>query len=445
MNFLKPIRWHEGMFLRPHHMQRAELYHESMRTCSLRALEPNAWGLIHVDWSEEALDNFTLTVRSLRVVLSDGTLVDVPGNARLPGVSVEETINKTDAPLDVALGVRRPEDGVPQTEAETERARFSPSDEVVYDLDAGRSEAPLQFLQYNLHFFLGDTPTVEGHDTLPLGQLRMTGNPAHPLEWVKNFAAPSLVLAASTGLHDRARAAVDTISSVLREIGHQRGGQDLDALILFQALAASVPVLGDMVRDGQVHPRQVYREMARLAGALFFRDKEGGFPDQIPAYDHQAPGPVFEKLGDLIRTLSEKVVRRTWERLPMQRTEGQFAITPPLPSIAKKSGVQFFLEVLTADTTVQQLITLFEGAKISDPSRISTLQTYRLPGVETEHASGPPPQMPAGQTGTFFRLKIEKGDEWEKCVLTSAEMAVFLLNAPQDLQMNLIMIFPPKD
>ena len=87
MGNLKPVRWQEGMFLRPHHLQRAELYHEAVRNSGFRALEPHGWGLIHGELDPEPLANFTLSVKRLRAVLEDGALIDVPGNASLPSTS----------------------------------------------------------------------------------------------------------------------------------------------------------------------------------------------------------------------------------------------------------------------------------------------------------------------------------------------------------------------
>ena len=78
-----PVAWMEGMFLRPHHLQQYDLFLESRDIAYLGALEHFGWGLIHLELEKESLNNFVLGVKSLRAVLPGGTLVDVPGNARL--------------------------------------------------------------------------------------------------------------------------------------------------------------------------------------------------------------------------------------------------------------------------------------------------------------------------------------------------------------------------
>ena len=48
MSSLKPIRWKEGMFLRPQHLQQFELFLESRENNRLKTLESHSWGLAHL-------------------------------------------------------------------------------------------------------------------------------------------------------------------------------------------------------------------------------------------------------------------------------------------------------------------------------------------------------------------------------------------------------------
>ena len=46
MAFLRPLRWKEGMFLRPHHLQQHDLFLESRDIAYMQGLEHYGWGLI---------------------------------------------------------------------------------------------------------------------------------------------------------------------------------------------------------------------------------------------------------------------------------------------------------------------------------------------------------------------------------------------------------------
>jgi len=193
-----------------------------------------------------------------------------------------------------------------------------------------------------------------------------------------------------------------------------------------------------MIQEGHVHPRAVYRELARLAGALFYRDKEGRSSEEIPPYDHRDPGPAFDRLRQLIVELSEIVIQQPYRRTPMEREADIFKAS--LPAEAKQPGARFFLEV-KAGESASRLSTLLMGAKVSNPSRIETLRNHALPGVPTEVQSGQPTELPPGQTATYFRLKHEE-TEWGTHVAPAGELTVFMMGAPADVSVNVIVVLP---
>lgn len=441
MPFLRPLRWKEGMFLRPHHLQQYDLFLESRDIAYLSALEHFGWGLIRFELEEESLNNFVLGVRSLRAVLPEGTLVDVPGNARLPSRTLDKKAYEAGQPLNVAIGVRRMEPRRPQTSDEGAAggsSRFVAVAQEVYDLDAGRDPTTIEQVEYDLQFFVGDEP-ADGFETLPAARLTFSGDPGKPVLLAPDFAPPCLALAGSPVLHGIARAVVERLSTVLREKAEVRGSDQVGQVILYQALSGTLPVLSDMVQDGKIHPRRVYQEMARLVGTLYFRDTEGRSFDDIPVYDHREPGPVFQKLRTLIRDLSEMEIVRRYRILPMERAGDLYKAG--LPAEAKTGGSRLYFEV-TAAASAPRVSGLLQTAKVSTPERIDTLKQFALPGIVTEQLPGPPPELPPGSTGSFFRLKIEGNDEWNKHLLQAHALAAFMLGAPQDIGMKLIIVLP---
>lgn len=440
MKVSMPVRWKEGMFLRPQHFQQFDLYLQSREANRVRALERDAWGLLHLDVDEDALSNFVVDVTGLRAILPDGSLVDVPGNARIASRSFETLASEVGRPLAVSVGVRAHDDRGPLVAEEGGRpgdARFSAAVDDRHDLDTGRDAAPIERLRYDLRLFLGDEAT-DGYGTLPLARLVRTGETGRPVRFDPAFSPPALTVAASPVLHEAGRAVVERLSVVLRDLGQMRGGNDPDPLILYYGLSGSLPVLREMVRTGQVHPRQLYHELARLAGALFYRDREGRMAEEVPAYDHREPAPVFLRLRQLIVDLSEIVIRQPYRRCPMEREGDRYAVT--MPEEARQPGARFFVEV-HADSSRERVPTLLQVAKFSHPGRLETLRINAMPGVPTEPQPGAPPELPVGQTGNFFRLKHE-APEWTTHVAAEGQLGAFILGAPDDLRMNLIVVVP---
>jgi len=440
MKVLKPVRWKEGMFLRPQHFQQYDRYLESREARRLQAIEHHHWGLLNFEIDENSLNNYVFNVTTLSAVLPDGSVVDYPENSQLEGRPFDAMLKELGKPLEVSLGVRQREDRTAQTlenGAAESTARFQASMEESYDLELGRDPVQLERLVYKLRLFFGDEPT-DGFDTIPLARLMLTGDTGKPVKADPAFSPPVLLVSASTALHAAARAVVERIALVARDLGQKRGSSDPDPLILYYGLSGSLPVLRDMVTEGHVHPRRLYQEMARLAGALLYRDKEGRSYDEIPLYDHRAPGPGFERIRQLILELSEVVIEQRYRRCPFEREGDRYSVV--LPSDAKAAGARFLLEVNATDS-VPNLPTLLLGAKISNPSRLDTLRDHALPGVGTEPQSGPPTELPPGQTATYFRLKSE-APEWGTHVVPTGELSVYMLNAPADVKMNLIVVLP---
>src|SRR5581483_8681683 len=84
----RAVHWHEGMFLRPQHLQAAQRHTAHLSTVGDKWDLHYNWGLRDIDLDLEALANHRLVVRSLRARLRDGTLVSVPEDGLLPAVEL---------------------------------------------------------------------------------------------------------------------------------------------------------------------------------------------------------------------------------------------------------------------------------------------------------------------------------------------------------------------
>ena len=442
MKMLRPVRWKEGMFLRPHHFQQFDLYLESRETARLRALDAHSWGVSHLEIHPEALGNFAFHVAQLRVILPDGTYLDVPENAQLPVRSFERLLTEPGKPLTVYLGVRAREERRAQVRKDSTGqaiTRFQSVERDVYDLDAGESAATLELLDYDLRLFFGDE-SQQGFDVIPLSQVVGRGDPARPVSVVETFAPPSLSLRASPALRESASAVLQFISQVLRDLSGRRDA-DVDSAVLYQTVSGAKAVLRDMVHDGRVHPQAVYHELVRLAGALYYRDPDRGSSDDLPTYDHRHPGPVFEKLREVIQRLAHKIVTRRFERFEMPRAETDNFALRPLPESARQAGARCYLEIEAGPSQPMLRELLRAKTKISCASNIETLRKYQLPGVPTEALPGPPPEIHDKPAATYFRLKQEH-DDWNRLVLAAGDLTVHIIGAPADVKMFLVTIPP---
>lgn len=442
MDVLKPVRWSEGLFLRPQHFQQWELYLEARESMRLAAIEPFGWGLIHCDYDLAPLDNFVLSIRRLRAVFPEGALVDVPTNAELPGQGFEQYLSAPGSRVLVSLGLRRREDRVAQT-SETggmlEGTRFSVTPDQVSDLESGEGQVTIDRLRYQLRFFFGDEPTL-GHETVPLMRLARTGEASRPVVVDQGFAPPALVLAGSPFLLGKTRDVASHIIQTVRNLKANLSPTDVHRAVLFQALSGAVPVLRDLLQDGQIHPRVAFCELARLAGSLLYRDDKWEYGERIPTYDHRDPGPGFEFLQRMIERLSKEVPPERWSSYAFSHEGDYFHLS--LPQEATNPGVMLFL-VADSPSSEHRIPAVMESARISTADRLPERDRYFLPGVNKRPVDARPEGVPLSVTGRLFRLFPDETSEWRDEILPAGNLAVALIGTPPDLSLSLGILAPP--
>src|SRR5436305_14182916 len=92
----RAVHWHEGMFLRPHHLQAAQRhgFHQS-QLGDKWDLHYN-WGLRAIDLDLDAIANYRLVVRSLKARLRDGSLIALPEEGELPALDLKAAFERGD-------------------------------------------------------------------------------------------------------------------------------------------------------------------------------------------------------------------------------------------------------------------------------------------------------------------------------------------------------------
>src|SRR5579864_1401479 len=89
----RAVHWHEGMFLRPHHMQAGYRHVLDLFQTGENWDHHYNWGLRELSHDPDALKNQQLVIRRLRVRLRDGTLVAAE-DGELPAVDLKPLLEK---------------------------------------------------------------------------------------------------------------------------------------------------------------------------------------------------------------------------------------------------------------------------------------------------------------------------------------------------------------
>src|SRR5215470_1244027 len=91
MSWYTKVAWSEGLFLRPHHLQQNDRYHEHLLESRVRVSTPYPWGFSELEIDRDLAQQGVFALRRAAGVMPDGTPFSVPADSPLPpGIVVPE-------------------------------------------------------------------------------------------------------------------------------------------------------------------------------------------------------------------------------------------------------------------------------------------------------------------------------------------------------------------
>src|ERR1700674_3095284 len=78
------VAWTEGLFLRPHHFQQNDRYHEHLLESRVRHATPYPWGFSYLEIDHDLAQQSKFSLRRASGVMPDGTPFDIPMDSPIP-------------------------------------------------------------------------------------------------------------------------------------------------------------------------------------------------------------------------------------------------------------------------------------------------------------------------------------------------------------------------
>src|SRR6202049_3090719 len=95
MSWYTKVAWTEGLFLRPHHFQQNDRYHEHLLESRVRHATPYPWGFSYLEIDRDLAQQSKFSLRRAAGVMPDGTPFDIPADSPLPPpIAVPETASQ---------------------------------------------------------------------------------------------------------------------------------------------------------------------------------------------------------------------------------------------------------------------------------------------------------------------------------------------------------------
>src|SRR5258708_2714763 len=84
MSWYTKVAWSEGLFLRPHHLQQNDRYHEHLLESRVRASTPYPWGFSELEIDRDLAQQSKFALRRAAGIMPDGTPFSIPADSPLP-------------------------------------------------------------------------------------------------------------------------------------------------------------------------------------------------------------------------------------------------------------------------------------------------------------------------------------------------------------------------
>ncbi|UPU34834.1 type VI secretion system baseplate subunit TssK [Geomonas paludis] len=457
---LRPIFWHQGMFLQPQHFQLAERGAHSLLIPYQSHLMPHFWGV-----SRGVVRTFSRGVPSVELVsgaflFPDGTYIEFPGNAVVEPRLVPEGAVGKGAALTVYLGLKKWQaraENVAVLQQGDEAARcntryLAAADGSSYpDLHAGGPDAEVRQLDHVLKLFWESELDLLGdYLLLPLAKLELRGE---ELGIAPDFIPPCLTIAAVPLLADLVQGIRDLVAVRSRRMesckrqrgiqGAEFGSKDLAYLLALRTVNRYLAQIDHLIL-ARVHPWQLYGVLAQLVAELSCfsesvacsGDAVAEGPAFLPEYNHLDLGGCFAQAHDLVLKLLDQVCTGPEYALRLCFDGTQY--NADLTAAHFQGRNRFYLAVTTEADPAAVLASLTGLAKLAARERLPLLIAQALPGIALEHLPNPPHELPRRSSTLYFSID-SRSEHWD-LVQKWHNIALFWDQAPDDLEAELMIV-----
>lgn len=457
---IKPVYWHQGLFLQPHHFQYQEEFFQSRMELLRRQASPFFWGVHSMRLREEALENKVFELLEGCFVFQDGTMVTLPDNAVLQPRSFKDVESRIlpGEPMRVFLGIRKIMPGEKNAVISNAhdnpagvRAKYvsAPDPEMMENLYEGGEQANVHFLRYVLRIIWEpELESMGDYLCFPVASLENTGD---SVKYSASFIPPVLGLESAPVLLELVRDIQDALFTRARllefyKISRQIRVEDIEGNYLryieaLRAINRYVPKLQHATETPLVHPWALYGVLREMVGELStFTERInalGKLADGtglVPAYDHEQLEHCFGAVKLLIGELLGGIIIGADNVIELKRDESRFQAELPSEAFDKRSAV--YLMIRASGERSQVVNVLEHHAKAGASNVIETLVSRAIEGVPLEYRETPPPGIPIYQNGYCFLID-RMHPAWEE-VERKGTFCLYWDEAPEDAAAEMI-------
>jgi type VI secretion system protein ImpJ len=440
------VLWGEGLFLRPQHFQQQDQYHEHCLHASVKAVHPYAWGVNQLQLDRDGLAHNTLRILELSLRFQDGELYDAPGADELPDpVDLSQLLqSQQSVTWYAALPAFKPFGANFSQPGQTANAaRFVQANQDTPDLYTQAAQAQLAYLRKKVRLVSEFEPR-DSYTHFPLLRLRRAA--AGGFEMDPAFVPPSLSVGAAPILFLQLRRLLDALQAKVSALyGHHREPSrnviefrsgDMSSFWLLHTASSAFAVLTHHFHHPALHPERLYEQLLGVAGGLMTFSKSWTLAD-LPPYQHNDPGPSFEKLHLIIRELLDTVISSKSFAIALNQVRPSYYVG--MLDSGKIDDKTTFYVAVSANMPAAELVEVVPlRFKVGAPDDVEKFVLSALRGVPLQHAPQVPASIPVRPDTTYFTVEA-KGQMYER-MLQAQSISIYVPSGIQELKLELVAV-----
>jgi len=457
---VKPLFWHQGLFLQPHHFQLNDLYTRSLMEPWYRFMVPHFWGVGSFEIVESSLANYVFDIQKGEFLFPDNSHVIIGENGVIQARSFEKAWEDGGKPFSVYIGLKKWNDSGENVSIRTNfkdlsdvSTRFISSTvpEEIADLHGNGPKTDVKRMNFIIKIFWETEIDYQGdYQLIPIARLKKN---LDEIVVCDDFIPPCLTITGSEILFGIVKEIKEQIASRTRQLEAVKrskgihtaefGSRDMVYMLALRSLNRYAPLLTHLTAVNQSGPWAVYGILRQIIGELSSFSAEisasGELEDKtalLREYDHKKLWECFTGAQKLITRLLDGITAGPEYIIPLN-FDGTYFIAEISPGIFE--GKNHFFLVMESESNADTLIESMENiAKLSARESLPILIAQSLPGVTLNHLEIPPQELPR-RTGSIYFQIDHHGKQWDH-VKKGNNIALYWDMAPDDFKVELMVV-----
>ena len=215
----------------------------------------------------------------------------------------------------------------------------------------------------------------------------------------------------------------------------------LEVAIKLQTLNRAHYLLDQILARPLFHPQDVFMELCRIIGDLSIF-APGNRVEDIPPYDHDEVGVVYNSVIETLNGLLEAAFPRVYKRRRFE-VRGEL-LECPIDDDWFETTVRFFLGVRSTERSRDEILEIVDTdrVKFASPSMVAEVDYLALRGIDVTIVDRLPPGLPDYSDVHYFELlrSLDKDEFWDS-VKRERVLSVARAVREQDIEYWLYVLF----